>query len=154
MAGSILPDLQLATWDLLDGHPTMPAGVKVTWGPPPEPQPEEFVAVGFGDGMARESTREWRTLGSTSPHAVEEEFTLRILVEAVRASGDDLRAPDERAGVIADAVETILGSDLTLTSTVWHSLTVARREQLFRTDQRRGGRVFLTLAGMARRTVT
>lgn len=153
MSGSALPDLQLAVYNALVAAASL-SGVTISWGPPDDVTPREYVAVGFGDGPGEESTRNWRTLGSSNPLAVEEQVTIRLSVEALSDSGKNRRPAYERTSTLADAVEVVLGTDVSFGNVIFHSLTTTRRGEFFRTADRQGHRTFLTLSGMARRSAT
>jgi len=158
---SVTWKVQAAVFDALkaaagsQGHPLH--GVPILFGPPVDRAVDEYVAVGAGledEPFGDESSREFRSFPATNPTAVEERFLLRLAVDHLGAAGRDQRREYERANELADAVETVLGADITFNGLVQHTLTVRRRSIAYRTDRRRGCRVHMDFSGVARRGVT
>lgn len=139
--------LQEALFDLLDGDADL-ASVPVYWGYDPDRKDSESISVGF----EQDGERDWVTVGQTiggSP-AIEEGFRNQIVVEVVQAAGNDLRMPDERASVLAQHVEDALRQDVSIDGEVRECSITRVRRRFFRTDRKRGSRVFLDVSGSTR----
>ena len=158
---SIIPRIEVAVFEALERavqDPDSPLhGVEVLFGPPTGPAPGEYIAVGASvddDPFGSESSRNVQTFPVTNPTAIKEEFQLKILVDHLGAAETDPKPSYLRVGEMADAVEDALGEDVTFGSLVQHGLIVRRRSYAYREAKRRGARVQLDFAGVARRGVT
>lgn len=155
---SVLPIMQTALYDALSAA-TAPGGalegVHVSFGPPADPMPAEYVAVGWQVGeepFGGESQRDFASFPVSNPIAISERFSIRLVVQSL--GGPELRPAYERGAELADAVESVLGQDVTFAGVALHGLAVKRRETAYRTDNSRGALVTLEVAGEARRSIT
>ncbi len=150
MADSILPALQSSLVTLLAGTAGL-SGVKVSFGPPPDPEPEEYVAVGIGRDP-EEVTRDFRVMmGGAAQNPLDEDYTKRLSVVAQKATGADLQPSYTRAWALAAVVETALRADLTVGGVSQFPMHIERmRGEFFRTDKFRGYRIFVDLTGSTR----
>jgi len=142
MSADAIPAVKLAVERIL-GEAEALKGVLVARGKP-EPQPDELVAI-----WEAKATREFATIGP-KPAPLDEIISLTLVVDVLRASGSDFRPAEERAWVIFEGVDAALRSDLSLDGVWFFDHTAEEKQEYYRTDKKRGCRIWLTLVGKAR----
>lgn len=121
------------------------AGVPIIRGKE-DPSPVEYVSL-----WKAVANREYAGLrGNAATVPIDELIDLTIVVDAMSASGSDPAPAEARAYEIFAAVDAVLRADLTLGGAWRFDRTSKSEDDFYRTDKRKGCRIFLTLSGKAR----
>lgn len=110
-----------------------------------DPRRSEMVEI--FDAVA---DREYGSLGRVVNY--DEQVSVDVIVTVVRASGNDLTAPEERMWELVDVVQRAFWEDITLDG-VWRFGRVSRvKQEYWREGKGRGSRARITFEGTARIT--